>query len=258
MDARVKLLRDFYSTMQQGKIKLEINSHGFVFLEQLLSDGITLEYGQLASYGLTHKYKLLNVSEDSINRLLHDHIQKTCNVCCYFNEAANNTFCFNLDNNYKNNNTVLIPEMQFSVNSLIEYFEELGIKPLVVASGRGYHVWCRVDDAIENQLLSDFMMRMVAKTMAALHENGLDYRKVKFNMDPNHKNNNVLSLRLFGSEHIKNKVFSHVYTNLGLLDEDKSWDFFADYLVNKTLPQENFMKAHDRLVAEFSVGGKAV
>ncbi|MDR3560311.1 MAG: hypothetical protein P4N59_02555 [Negativicutes bacterium] len=252
MDTRVRLLRDFYNQMQQGKLKLEINHHGFDFLEKLLSDGITLEYGQLSIYDLSHKYKLINVPEDSVNHLLQAHINKDCNVCLYFNETANNTFCFNLDNNYKNNNTALIPEMQFSIRALTDFFEELGVEPLTVASGRGYHVWCRVAEAIENRRLSDFMMRMVAKSMAALHENGYDYHKIKFNMYPNYKNNNVLSLRLFGSEHIKNKVFSYVHTKAGLLDEEQSWDYFADYLANKTIPRDNFTQAHKKLAAQFT------
>ena len=252
MDTRVRLLKDFYSTMEKGKLKLEINDHGFDFVEKLLAEGITLEYGELSVYGLTHKYKLLNVSESSINRLLQDHVNKNCNVCFYFNEVANNTFCFNMDNNHKNNNTELIPEMQFALNALMGYLVELGIEPLVLASGRGYHVWCRVDEAIGNQLLSDMMVRIAAKTMTALHENDYNYQKVKFNMYPNPRNNNILSLRLFGSEHIKNKTFSYVYTKMGLLDEEKSWDFFADYLVKKTIPKDKFMQGHHKLMEYFS------
>lgn len=252
MDSRVKLLKDFYSTMQPGKLKLETNNHGFDFLEQLLSDGIILEYGQLASYGLTHKYKLLNVPETVMDRFLQNHINKKCNVCFYFDEIANNTFCFNLDNNYKSNNTVLIPEMQFSVKTVMQRLEALGIEPLVIASGRGYHVWCRVADAIENQILADFMLRILAETMAELHKNGYDYQKVKINMYPNCKDNNKQSLRLFGTEHLKNKVFGCIYTKSGLLNEDKSWEYFADYLKNKTLSQEQFMQAYNHLVASFS------
>jgi hypothetical protein len=247
MDTRVKLLKEFYNSMQRGKLKLEIDRYGFDFLDEILSDGITIEYGQLTAFGLTHKYKLLNVPDNRLDNLLKWHINKECNICLYFDEIANNTFCFNLDNNYKSNNTQLIPEMKLAVNAIIKNIEEFGIEPLVIASGRGYHVWCRLGATIDNKLISDFMIRTAAKSMWALHENGFDHNKVKCNMYPNCKNNDILSLRLFGTNHIKNKVFSYICTESGPLDEDNSWDFFADYITNKTIPKDQFMQASDKL-----------
>ena len=110
MDSRVILLKEFYSTMQKDKLKLESNCYGFGFLNTLLSHDIKLEYGELTS-SLIHKYKLVDIPEYRMDTLLQGHINKYYNACLYFNEIANNIFCFNLDNNFKENNTDLIPEM---------------------------------------------------------------------------------------------------------------------------------------------------
>lgn len=251
MDSRVTLLKEFYSTMQKDKIKLESNCYGFEFLESLLSHDVKLEYGELTS-SLIHKYKLVNIPDCQIDAFLQGHINKYYNACLYFNEEANNIFCFNLDNNFKENNTALIPEMQFSVDQLTQYLTELGIEPLVIVSGRGYHVWCRLDAPINNKQLHNFMLKIVARTMEALHTNGYDYHRVKFNMYPNNEIINTVSLRFFGSEHVKNKIFSYVYSKNSVLEEGESWEYFADYLKNKTISKEQFMLASDKLARYFA------
>lgn len=251
MDSRVILLKEFYSTMQKDKLKIESNCYGFDLLDGLLSQGIKLEYGELTS-SLIHKYKLVNISEDCMADFLQGHINKHYNACLYFNEIANNILCFNLDNNFKENNTELIPEMQYSVNWLTEYLTELEIEPLVIVSGRGYHVWCRLDAPVDNKQLHKFMLQIVAKTMEALHVNGYDYNRVKFNMYPNNEIINTVSLRFFGSEHVKNKIFSYVYTNNGVLEEDASWRYFTEYLKHKTISKDQFMQIANELARYFS------
>jgi len=236
--------------MQKDKIKLESNCYGFEFLNTLLSHDIKLEYGELTS-SLIHKYKLVNIPEYRMDTLLQGHINKYYNVCLYFDEMANNIFCFNLDNNFKENNTALIPEMQYAVTKLTKHLTELGIEPLVIVSGRGYHVWCRLYEPIDNKQLHNFMLQMVAKTLEALHIKGYNYNRVKFNMYPNNEIINTVSLRFFGSEHVKNKIFSYVYVNSSVLGEEDSWKFFADYLKNKTISKEQFMQAADKLARYF-------
>lgn len=250
MDSRVILLKEFYSTMQKDKLKLESNCYGFGFLNTLLSHDSKLEYGELTS-SLIHKYKLVDIPEYRMDTLLQGHINKYYNACLYFNEIANNIFCFNLDNNFKENNTALIPEMQYSVERLTENLIELGIEPLVIVSGRGYHVWGRLAVPIDNKQLHHFMLQIVAKIMEALHTNGFDYKRVKFNMYPNNEIINTVSLRFFGSEHVKNKIFSYVYTNNGMLEENDSWEYFADYLQNKTISKEQFAQAAAKLASYF-------
>jgi hypothetical protein len=234
--------------MQTDKLKLELMSYGFAFLDELIKDGMILEYGELA-VNLVHKYRLLNVSPERMHRLLDGHIHKIHNVCLYFHEQANNVCCLNLDNNYKVNNTSLIPEMKPAVALLRRHLREYSIEPLVVESGRGYHLWCRLDQAADNRRLFEFLLRIAAKTMASLKEDGHDYNRIKFNMYPNPQIVRIASLRLFGSEHIKNKIFSHVHLDDRILNERDSWDYFSRYLSEETITYKHFLEAHANLLA---------
>lgn len=251
MDPRRRLLMEFFNSMQKNKLKLEINRYGFDFLDKFSAAGIILEYGQLTPY-LIHRYRFVNVPEQWLEELLQWHLDKQCNICLYFNETANNVCCFNLDNIYRGINTPLIPEIEFSVNILSEYLAELGMEPLVVISGRGYHLWCRFAAVIDNRQLFDFMIRMQARTLAALNKNKYDYHKIKINIYPNSQIANLGSLRLFGSEHIRCKIFSYVRTPTGMLDEAGSWQRFTDYLENRTIPVRQFQQAYDQLMVHFS------
>ena len=247
MTTRLELLKRFYGQMLPGKVKLESRYHGFAFLEALKSKGAILEYGQLTDFELVHKYKLANVTDALLDELLWWHLSKECNVCLYFNEDANSVFCLNLDNNHQRNNTELTAEMRFTIDFLANFMTDLGIEPLIIASGRGYHVWNRLEEPVCNHDLYHLMLRISAQAMAALHERSLDYRTIKFNLYPNLQIVDVVSLRLFGSEHVKNQVFSFVWTPEGILDEDASWRYFEAYLGGKTLSKQQFLKATGRL-----------
>ncbi|HTZ21066.1 MAG TPA: hypothetical protein VMC06_09310 [Opitutaceae bacterium] len=249
MDPRVGLLKEFYRGLPKDRAKLETPEHGFAFLEKLLTDGVVLEYGELTLSRLLHKYKLAHIPERRMDEFLLSHVEKTCNVCLYFDGRANDTFCFNLDNNHQVNSSALIPEIAFAIGALVEHLRGLGCEPLVVASGRGYHVWGRLDASVANARLYDFMLRSAVTTVAALHREGFDYHKIKFNFYPDTRISNVVSLRLFGSLHMKNQVFSCILTPDGLLDEAASWEFFADYLRNKTIAVDRFNAAYETLVA---------
>ena len=48
---------------------------------------------------------------------------------------------------------------------------------------------------------------------------------------------------------MKNKVFSRILTPQGLLDETASWEFFADYVKNRTIALARFQSAHDSLLS---------
>lgn len=249
MDIKVALLDEFYSTMCRDKVKLETKNYGFDFLDTLTSDSLTLDYVQLDNHFI-HKYRLLNIQESSRERLLLGHVQQDYNVCLYFHPAANNTLCFNLDNNNKADNTKITTEMSLATKYLQQHLAKYGIEPLVIPSGRGYHHWCRFREPIANHLLFDFMVRISAKTLASLHINHYDYHAVKFNMSPNPKVVNVVSLRLFGSKHIKTGTFSCINTPNGVLGESASWDYFRGYLRNKTVSSQQFTLAYDELVKE--------
>jgi hypothetical protein len=243
MDPRVTLLREFSCGFIRGTAKVETEQFGFPFLEQLLTDGASLEYGELTATRLLHKYKLVDLPERRMDELLQRHINKECNVCRYFDAGANDVFCFNLDNNHKTDNTRVIPEMNLAVGALGRCLRDLGCEPLILASGRGFHVWCRLEAPAANDRLYGFMLHAAARALLAFHDSGYDHRQIKFNFYPDVKAHNVVSLRLFGSEHAKNKVFSHVLTPGGLLGEADSWKYFEDFLRNKTMSLSKFAAA---------------
>ena len=98
-----------------------------------------------------------------MDELLQMHIMKECNVCRYFGTDKNDVFCFNLDNNHKTNNTVIIPEMNLALGALRKSLQDLGCEALTIASGRGYHACLRLDEPVENKLLYSFMLRAAAR-----------------------------------------------------------------------------------------------
>jgi hypothetical protein len=253
MDPRVTLLKEFSRGFVRGKAKIECEQFGFAYLEQLLSDGSTLEYGELTNTRLLHKYKIVDIADDRMDELLQMHIMKECNVCRYFGADTNDVLCFNMDNNHKTNNTVIIPEMSLAVDALRECLLDLGCEPLILASGRGYHVWLRFDEPLENKLLYDFMLRSAARALLPLHIAGTDHRTIKFNFYPDINVHDVVSLRLFGTDHAKNNVFSRVFTPNGLLDEPDSWKYFEHFVRNKTTSTATFRAALD----ELQVGAEA-
>lgn len=247
MDTRVELLDAFYQTMRRDKVKIENKNYGFDFINGLTADDVILDYVQMEN-NFIHKYRLLNISEQRRKILMQGHVNQEYNVCLYFDERANNTFCFNFDNNLKINNNQIIPELGIAVDYLQQHLGKYGIETISVKSGRGYHQWCRLAKPIANQLLLDFMIRIAAKTLASLHYNNHDYRAIKINMNPNPQFVNNLSLRAFGSRHIKTGKFTHIETKEGALNEEDSWKHFSNYIINKTISKQQFKLAYDDLV----------
>jgi len=251
VDPRVALLKEFYRGLPKDRVKVETYQHGFDFLGKMLSDGVKLEYGELTLVGLLHKYKLTDIPEARMDELLQSHVEKSCNVCLYFGYPESSLFCFNLDNNRIANNTELIPEVELTVRALGERLAALGCEPLILASGRGYHLWGRLDGAVESDRLHQFMQRAAVKSMVSLHtHSGYDHRKIKFSYYPDPRTRDIVSLRLFGTEHVKNKVFNRVLTADGLLDEAASWGYFERYLANRTISRGTFEDAYRALSPE--------
>lgn len=248
MDTRVGLLSAFSRTFIPGVVKVEAERFGFPFLADLLAGGGELEYGQLTTCRLLHKYKLVNLPAARIEALLADHVAGALNVCRYFDPAVNDVFCLNLDNNHRTESTALIPEMTLAVDALRSCLAAAGCEPLVVASGRGFHVWGRLDSPVPNARLHDFMLRAAARALLAVHEAGRDHRELKVNFYPDVRIANVVSLRLFGSIHAKTRVFSHVTARDGtLLDEAASWRAFEEFISRQTLSSTAFEAAHRSL-----------
>jgi hypothetical protein len=243
MDPRVTLLQEFSHGFVPGSAKIETEQFGFPFLEELLADGARLEYGELTATRLLHKYKLVNLTGRQMDKLLQRHVNKECNVCRYFDAGANDVFCFNLDNNHKTDNTRVIPEMNLAVGALAQCLRDHGCEPLIVSSGRGFHVWCRLESPVANDRLSGFMLHAAVRALMVFHGSGCDHREIKFNFYPDAKTHDVVSLRLFGSAHAKTRAFSRVLAPDGLLGEEDSWACFEDFLRNRTISLATFAEA---------------
>jgi len=140
---------------------------------------------------------------------------------------------------------------------LRDLLEDHGCRPLVLASGRGYHVWCRLDATVENGLIYTFMLRLAAKTVARLHAAGRDPSRIKFNLYPDRRIRDTVSLRLFGSLHAKNRLFSRVLTPAGLVDEEASWALFEEHLCRGTTGAGSFRAACTLLDGQFQGPGTA-
>jgi hypothetical protein len=249
MDSRIELLRAFSRGFALGTAKVETAQCGLRFLDGLLSGGACLEYGELTPLRLVHRYKLVNISENRMNELLQAHVDSECNVCRYFDPSSNETFCFNLDNNHRTNNTVVIPEMDCAIRALRQCLSEVGCEPLIVASGRGYHAWCRLTEPVENDRIYRFMLRAAALALRSVHGAGYDHNNIKINLYPHMLLQNVVSLRLFGSNHAKTGVFSHVLTVGGLLGEAASWECFAEFVRKRKVSRVKFDAACETLAA---------
>jgi hypothetical protein len=154
-----------------------------------------------------------------------------------------------MDDNHKTNHAAISPELSLALDTLRVCLASLGCEPLIVASGRGYHVWVRLDEPVENKLLYNFMVQAAARALLPLLIGGKDHRTIRFRFYPDVKVNDALSLRLFGSEHANNKVFSHVLTPSGLLDEADSWTYFEHFVRNKTTSTATFRSALEELNA---------
>lgn len=254
MDPRVTLLKEFSSGFIGDRAKIEAEEFGFAYLERLLSDGATLEYGHLADTRVLHKYKIVDITDDRMNELLHMHVMKECNVCRYFGAEKNDVLCFNVDGNHKASDPANIRELSLALNALRDCLLSLRCEPFVVASGRGYHVWVRLDEPVENKLLYNFMVGAAARALLPLLIGGKDHRTIRFRFYPDINGNDALSLRLFGSEHANNKVFSRVFTPDGLLGEADSWKYFEEFVRNKTTCTATFRSA----LAELARGIPAV
>jgi hypothetical protein len=249
MDPRIDLLKAFYRGLPRDRAKVETEEHGFPFLGRLLTDGTVLEYGELTLSGLLHKYKLAQIPERRMDGHLAAHVAQTCNVCLYFHERENDLFCLNLDNNHRATSGGPSPEMEFAIRHLAAVLREAGCEPLVVASGRGYHAWGRLEAPVPNAQLYDLMLRAGVATAGALHRAGHDHHRVKFNFYPDPRTHHVVSLRLFGSRHARTREFSRVLAAGALLDEAASWEYFADYVRNRTISVARFDAARASLAA---------
>jgi hypothetical protein len=91
------------------------------------------------------------------------------------------------------------------------------------------------------------MIATAARALLPLAVRGDNHRAVKFSFYPDINIVDEVSLRLFGSEHFKNKAFSHVFTPDGLLDEDDSWKYFEHFVRHGTTSTATIRSTLDEL-----------
>ena len=243
---RVEMIKEFYSSMSNDSLKLEMKDYGFELLRLFKMSDTVLDYGEL--HARISKYRLSNVRPEVFDYLLYQHVEQHGNVCLYFGKQANNAFAFNLDNSKREGNTEIIQELKTTADIIVDLLNFTGIEPLVYLSGRGYHIWVRVDEPIDNELIADFMEEIRIWTKIIQKERDVDSTKVHISRYPNDNEQQTHSLRLFGSKHVKNQEFSCIRTKDGrVLDELYSWRYFNKYILDGTITKDQFMLAYDRI-----------
>ena len=152
-------------------------------------------------------------------------------------------FAFNLDDTHNVNGTAISLEMELAVTVLRDILKDAGCPPLIVASGKGFHLWCRLAATVGNDQLYNFMLRAMAKTLYALHQKAMDHSRINARFYPDPKVQDKISLRLFGSVHPNTGAFSRVLAHDGLLDEEASWSAFEEHPRLNTIGEETFANA---------------
>jgi hypothetical protein len=248
MEAKLGLLKEFYSGLLLESVKVETPDFGWGFLNEVLGEGGELDYGEAAGPQALYKYKFCGLPEWTVDRLLGRHIGRSCNVCFYFSEGANDSCCINLDVNLKIYDNNIGVEMTLLVRSLIDSFSRLGVETLAVASGRGYHIWCRFNERISNDHLCQWMFRSAANAIREIYANDFDRDRIRAYLFPDPRVLGMASLRLFGTRHATTGMFSHVLAKDELLDESDSWKALQDYMAHRRVTRDRFYESYTSVV----------
>jgi len=243
MDSRIILLNKFYS-IDKTKAKIESRDKGIEYLDSLQKNSV-FEYGEFKN-GI-YKYKLSDISSTRFDEMLNEHIETKFNLCAYFNKERNNNFAFNLDYSGMPTNDVKVATLLLMQNLI-----KLDIYPLIIKSGRGYHMWCKIDEKIENTKLTSFMTKLKQVSIFKTKRDGFDTENVNCTQYPR-ANINDISLRIFGSSHIDTGMFSSVVTEINindkLLDISESWNYFEWYINNRTITKACFDNAYENIMS---------
>lgn len=224
---KVKLLKEFYTTIDKTTMKLEHKCYDFEFLDMLKRHS-KVDYVEHSPP--IHKYKLSGMTESYYDYFLKSHVSQEVNVCGYYNKTANDLFSFNLDTN-KNVVEDSLLELHVAVKIISDCLKEFKIWPIVYNSGRGYHVVVKLTESVDNTVIIKLMKYIWLRTFVTMYRNGIDKNKIYISMYPNRqKEEQSNSLRWFGSKHIKTNLFSHVMIPERTLDEQGSWQHFEFYM----------------------------
>lgn len=183
-----------------------------------------LDYGELKS-GI-FKYRLSGLGPEDFEALLEEHVAKRVNLCAYFGEEKNRLFAFNLDGE---GGAGVKAAALYTADALAR----LGLFPLAVKSGHGYHLLCRLESPAENARLSALMDAVKKSVAQRLEAKGADAGELSCTCYPRARAGDI-SLRLFGSVHARTGEFSSVVRGIAaeddLLSEEASWKCFEGFM----------------------------
>lgn len=235
-------LRAFYTGVDRRIAKIETREHGFAFL-RALSNGAHVDYAELKKG--VYKYRLSGIEPGFFDELLRQHAAGDLNLCAYFGAEQNSVFALNVDSisSFAGKGKIL-------ALCLLEAFDALGVAPLTLRSGHGYHLLCRLARPAPNGALRALMDGAVRRAADAMERRGVTIADLQCTGHPRPRHGDV-SLRLFGSAHVRTGLFPCVAARIGreddLLGEAESWACFEDYLQNGALAKEQFEAACRRL-----------
>ena len=238
MPSKIDLLREFYNTADTTRLKIETKFCGLPYCKELKRLG-TLEY--IAFDQKVCKYRISGLPPDAYQSFLEQHLEKKINLCAYFNPEENAVFAFNLDFV-----SAIGTDLKIYALYLFRDLYVLGIFPLVLRSGHGYHFWCKVSEPVANTKLRAFMKAACDKAFEEAVSKGVNTDLLRCTRYPR-LNTGDISIRLFGSNHIVTGLFSNVVIRIDeadtILNEADSWSYFEKYLREYRIPVSGFFRA---------------
>jgi hypothetical protein len=237
-----ELLKNFYKTIDKTQMKIEISHLNLQYIDQLKKFA-TIDYCSFKEY--YYQLRVSNVTEEGYDYFLNEHIAKRISLCCYFNRTKNSIFAFNLDSSIKEN-----PALKIFMLYLCKILEHCGLHAMILKSGHGYHVWCGLQNRIENTKLQVFEEIAVQLATYEAVKSGACFDDIQYVCYPRLKHNDI-SIRLFGSNHVASNIFTYIVTKIDkkdlLLDENDSWMRFENYTHKALTSVDTFEDALNKI-----------
>lgn len=236
--SRVGLLRQFYNSLDTAIVKLECRNYDFETLETIQKSG-TIDYSEVKR--CIAKHRISNLQAKMFPGVLYGHVRGSWNICGYWHPERNTVFAMNFDDENGNK----MQEMNYIIATAGVMLEKVfKIPSIFVSSGRGYHLWIRTAEPVENYILRSFMYNFKHRILEYAKNDGFDITGIGIYCYPM-RNVTANSLRLFGSIQTRTKEFSHIYTldREYALSENESWDYFERYLRNCSTTQDQIIVA---------------
>ncbi len=245
MSDKLELLLRFYRTADKTQAKLETADFSAELLERLRRIG-TVDYAEFKNG--TFSFRLSGLRSGTFEALAGEHLAGRGSVCCYFDRRANDLFAANVDSEFMEPRDAKIFTLYYT-----EGLTRYGLHPLITRSGHGYHIWCRLQSAVENAALRELTCFFIVRAAALTVRKGGDLSHLQCICYPRGEQNDI-SLRMFGGRHPGSGRFCPVATAVGpadtLLSEEDSWLFFERYLEHAPVSSEAFAQALARVRCE--------